>query len=138
MGGEKDKGDGGSDSDGSSSSSSSNSSKGSESKLSQEEKHDYGREEGRQASLLEAGEEGYVNTTREDSSRGLLSSVVAASLVERGDSNEDSDSSAVDSDEEEVISAECCHSVVCRAYLDSLGGGVVVRLCDSFVCWAQQ
>lgn len=115
MGKKKDKGDEGSESDGSSSSSSSNSSKGSESKLSQEEKQDYGREEGRQASLLEAGDEGSVHMTREDSSRGLLSTVVAASLVERGDSNEDSDSSAVDSDEEEVIIADCRLLLYCTS-----------------------
>lgn len=115
MGKNKDKEDGGSESDGSSSSSSSNSSKGSKSKLSQEEKQDYGREEERQASLLEAGDEGSVDTMREDSSRGLLSAVVAATLVERGDSSEDSDSSGLDSDEEEVTSADCRLLLCCTS-----------------------
>lgn len=54
------------------------------------------REEARAAMLGVLGDEGAIG------SRGLLPGAEAAPLRDRGDSNEDTDSSAVSSDEEEV------------------------------------
>lgn len=68
-----------------------------------------GREEARAAMLgvLGGGEGGH-------GSRGLLPGAGASPLRERGDSNEDSDSSAVDSDEEEVRRGACvAHASAC-------------------------
>lgn len=71
------------------------------------------REEARAAMLgVMEGGEGH-------GSRGVLPGAEAAPLRDRGDSNEDTDSSAVSSDEEKVRRAEraCVAQVSARAYI---------------------